>query len=65
MSGSDMQLPTGKICGDCTNWYGCFRLFGCPETNTTCDWSPSRFVLQVEAAPERDTKTIDMFEASE
>lgn len=54
---TDMQLPAGKTCGDCESWYRCFRLFGCPETNTTCDWSPSRFVLQVE----RDTKTVDLF----
>jgi hypothetical protein len=57
----DMQLPAGKTCIDCRAYYYCRRLFGCPDTNTTCDWSPSRFSLRVEPEPERDTKTIDMF----
>jgi hypothetical protein len=57
----DMQLPAGKTCGDCHSWPVCSRLFGCPETNTTCDWSPSQFVLRLEPELERDTRTIDMF----
>jgi hypothetical protein len=58
---NDMQLPAGKTCSDCQHYHYCTRLFGCPDTNTSCDWSPSRFALRVEPEPERDTKTIDMF----
>ena len=40
----EMKLPTGKTCGDCFWLRSCKALFGCPETNTTCDWAPSRFI---------------------
>ena len=40
----EMKLPTGKTCGDCFWIASCKALFGCPETNTTCDWAPSRFI---------------------
>lgn len=39
----DMQLPSGKACGDCAHHPRCVMLFGCPGGNTVCDWSPSRF----------------------
>jgi hypothetical protein len=54
---NDMALPADKTCFDCGFHYHCKRLFGCAETNTTCDWSPSRFSMRVE----RETKTIDLF----
>lgn len=63
MMEKDMQLPAGKTCGDCQYFSHCRGMFGCDGTNTTCDWSPSRFALKVDE-PERDTRTIDMFEAS-
>jgi hypothetical protein len=68
MMTNDMQLPAGKTCDDCVAHYHCLRLFGCPKTNTTCDWAPSRFALRIELEPEfqpeRDTRTIDMFQES-
>lgn len=39
----DMNLPEGKTCGDCAHYSHCSWLFGCARTNTSCDWSPSRF----------------------
>jgi len=39
----DMDLPEGKTCGDCVHIYRCKAIFGHVETDTTCDWSPSRF----------------------
>lgn len=38
-----MKLPAGKSCGDCTHIYRCKVMFGHTETDTYCDWSPSRF----------------------
>lgn len=38
-----MRLPEGKTCGDCCHIYRCKRMFGHTETDTYCDWSPSRF----------------------
>ena len=39
----DMALPVDKTCGDCRYYEYCWNLFGCKETATRCDWSPSRF----------------------
>lgn len=39
----DMQLPTGVTCGDCVHLARCKAMFGHVETDTYCDWSPSRF----------------------
>lgn len=40
-----MQLPVGKTCGDCTHIPHCKAIFGHTETDTYCDWSPSRAVF--------------------
>lgn len=40
-----MQLPVGKTCGDCTHIRRCKGIFGHTETDTYCDWSPSRAVF--------------------
>jgi len=40
-----MQLPAGKTCGDCVHIRRCKAIFGHAETDTYCDWSPSRAVL--------------------
>ncbi|WP_404652185.1 hypothetical protein [Raoultella terrigena] len=40
-----MLLPAGKFCGDCTHIRRCKAIFGHTETDTYCDWSPSRFVV--------------------
>ncbi|MEX0498291.1 hypothetical protein AB3X30_20390 [Raoultella terrigena] len=40
-----MQLPVGKTCGDCTHIPRCKAIFGHTETDTYCDWSPSRAVF--------------------
>lgn len=39
-----MRLPVGKTCGECGHFTRtCVWLISCKPTNTTCDWSPSRF----------------------
>lgn len=39
----EMRLPAGKTCGDCFHIRRCKAMFGHVETDTYCDWSPSRF----------------------
>ncbi|WP_313083175.1 hypothetical protein [Atlantibacter sp.] len=39
-----MRLPTGVTCGNCQHIHRCKAIFGHTETDTYCDWSPSRFV---------------------
>ncbi|MFV8979808.1 hypothetical protein [Serratia fonticola] len=41
-----MKLPQGKRCGDCAHIRRCKAIFGHVETNTYCDWSPSRVVFR-------------------
>lgn len=48
----DMRLPSGMTCGDCRQHARCRALFGCSALNTSCDFSPSRFV-PVQALPHR------------
>jgi hypothetical protein len=38
-----MRLPKGVTCGDCVHIRRCSLIFGHTETDTSCDWSPSRF----------------------
>jgi hypothetical protein len=38
-----MALPPGMTCKDCHHLRRCIMLLGIPITNTTCDFSPSRF----------------------
>ena len=38
-----MNLPKGVTCGDCVHIRRCKGMFGHTETDTYCDWSPSRF----------------------
>lgn len=40
-----MLLPAGKSCGDCAHIRRCKAIFGHTETDTYCDWSPSRAVF--------------------
>lgn len=46
-----MKLPAGKTCGHCAHIKRCKAMFGHVETDTDCDWSPSRFA----EAPEEPT----------
>lgn len=49
-----MNLPMGKKCGDCFHISRCKAMFGHIETDTRCDWSPSRFrpnACETKAAP--------------
>lgn len=39
-----MDLPVGKTCGDCVHLPRCKAIYGHVETDTSCDWSPSRFL---------------------
>mgnify|MGYP005606681655 FL=1 len=41
-----MKLQPGVTCGDCRHIKRCKSIFGHVETDTYCDWSPSRFHLQ-------------------
>lgn len=41
---NNMDLPTGKTCGDCINCRLCCSVYGHTITDTYCDWSQSRFV---------------------
>jgi hypothetical protein len=38
-----MRLPAGMACGDCRHIRRCKMIYGHTETDTYCDWSPSRF----------------------
>jgi hypothetical protein len=48
-----MNLPPGVKCGDCAHIYRCKAIFGHVETDTRCDWAPSRY----RPAPERQGET--------
>ena len=39
-----MRLPAGDTCGNCRHILRCKAMFGHTETDTYCDWSPSRFI---------------------
>lgn len=39
-----MRLPAGTTCGICHHIRRCKAIFGHTETDTYCDWSPSRFI---------------------
>lgn len=41
-----MRLPAGITCGDCAHIRRCKAIFGHVETDTFCDWSPSRFAAR-------------------
>lgn len=41
-----MRLPPGRTCGNCRHIRRCKMMFGHTETDTYCDWSPSRFALK-------------------
>ena len=38
-----MALPVGSTCGDCMHINKCKAMYGHTETDTSCDWSPSKF----------------------
>jgi len=38
-----MRLQPGVTCGDCFHIARCKAIFGHVESDTYCDWSPSRF----------------------
>lgn len=48
-----MRLPAGTTCGDCVHIYRCKTMFGHTETDTSCDWSPSRFRAAAKDAATR------------
>lgn len=39
-----MRLPFGTTCGGCFHISRCKAIYGHVETDTHCDWSPSRFI---------------------
>jgi hypothetical protein len=50
-----MRLPVGVTCGDCRHIKRCKAMFGHVETDTYCDWSPSRFVAATVQPCPQDT----------
>ena len=44
-----MRLPTGVTCGNCHHIRRCKAIYGHTESDTYCDWSPSRFVKGASA----------------
>lgn len=46
-----MNLPKGKTCGDCFHISRCKAIYGHVESDTSCDWSPSRAIF-VEKKPD-------------
>jgi len=46
-----MRLPKGVTCGDCVHARRCTLIFGHTETDTYCDWSPSRFWPAARSTP--------------
>jgi hypothetical protein len=50
---SDMNLPAGRTCADCAHVERCRWLISVTETNTHCDWSPSRFRLPLVPPSEK------------
>lgn len=49
---ASMKLPPGFRCADCRFITYCKGLFECDESNTWCDWAPSRFSLSPAATRE-------------
>lgn len=47
-----MKLPKGKTCGDCAHIRRCETIFGHTETDTYCDWSPSRAIFRQSSNPD-------------
>lgn len=45
-----MRLPKGITCGDCFHIRRCKAIYGHTETDTYCDWSPSRFIAPTAKA---------------
>lgn len=50
-----MRLPKGVTCGDCVHIRRCSAIYGHTETDTYCDWSPSRFRAAPKDAPQQRT----------
>lgn len=47
-----MKLPASATCGDCVHIGRCKAIYGHVESDTTCDWSPSRYVPAIEPSAE-------------
>ena len=39
-------LPTSKTCSDCVHVVRCVAIFGQQETDTACQWIPSRALIR-------------------
>lgn len=47
-----MKLPKGKTCGDCAHIRRCKTIFWHTETDTYCDWWPSRAIFRQSSNPD-------------
>jgi len=57
-----MRLPVGTTCGSCVHIRRCSMIFGHTETDTYCDWVPSRY----QANPNHQkAQTLAAFDALE
>lgn len=45
-----MSLQASVACGDCVHFAVCKAIFGHVETDTSCEWSPSRFHAKATGA---------------
>lgn len=52
-----MRLPKGESCGNCHHIRRCKAIFGHSETDTFCDWSPSRAVFIKSTAVKQEGGT--------
>lgn len=46
-----MELPAGKMCGDCVHERRCCLMFGHKPSDTYCDWFPRKFREKPTAVP--------------
>jgi len=57
MTDDDMKLPEGKVAGSCKHFSKCSRMYGCKASDTTCDFSPSRYASKSDVM---DVKPLDI-----
>jgi prepilin-type N-terminal cleavage/methylation domain-containing protein len=48
------SLPAGRVCGECSHYESCRRLFGCHNLSEVCDWAPSHFGRAYVTVPGED-----------
>jgi len=54
----DMKLPDGSTCADCAHQSTCAQMYGVKSTNTSCDFSPSRFAVNWKLKAEKAEEAL-------